>query len=422
MARNRATSLALIAGTILGLAAFTIPAVPEAQAQPRFNMGIGGRGGMGGGEKISAATLDQFGKILLLTDTQADALKDLHQAYDAAHEQATKAFQDKLERIRQDFQDTQDPSVWQKDMPEAVEKLTTEVTKVEKSFMDDLKAMLTPEQASKWPVLERASRRAKSLPGGMLAGESVDLLKQVENLKLAKTPEAVQQSLERYEMELDGAMVERDAKRKELGEQMPGFGGRARGGQGGGGGGGGGAGMFDFQKIGEVMADMRKSGVKVRDINDKYATVIASGLPDERRGEFTLNVKKAKFPQIYRESYTLKALNAAAGFKDLDTQQQTGVTDLLAKYKREIDAANDRYAKAQADAEKDGGGDDMMGGFMRMMGGDQGGDDSELAIARKDRRKIDTDTLEKLKAILTPEQAEKLPERENSMFGGGRGR
>ena len=127
---------------------------------------------------------------------------------------------------------------------------------------------------------------------------------------------------------------------------------------------------------------------------------------------------------MYRESYTLKALIGAAAFKDLDDQKRTGIADLTAKYKREGDAASDRYAKAQSDAEKDGGGDDMMGGWMKMMGGDQGGDDSEFAQAKKAKRKLDTDTLETLKGILKPEQVERLPERDNNMFqfGGGRGR
>ena len=417
MTRLGTTVLALIAGVTLG-AGVAGTLAPHANAQLRMGMNMG-LGGPGEG-KITPADLEQFGQILGLDKTQADALKDLHHAYDTEYDQSSKALQDKTEKIRQDFQDNQDPSVWQKDMPEAFEKHQTKIEAIEKSFMSDLKALLHADQTNKWPILERTNRRNKSLPGGMLAGESVDLIKMVGELKLPKASDAVSQSLDRYDSELDQAIVERDVKRKDLREQM-GFGSKKKDGKESG---GGMAEMFNFQKIGEVMAEMRKSGIKVRDINDRYSTIVASGLPDDKRDDFFARYKKAKFPQVYRDSYTMKALTGAAAFKDLDSEQRTGITELAARYKREADAANEKYAKATADAEKEGGGDDMMGGIMKMMGGDQGGDDSELSQAKKAKRKLDSETVDKLKAMLKPEQVERLPERDNNsfQFGGGRGR
>lgn len=420
MARFRSTALAIVTGIVLAAGTVAGPFCSSAHAQMRMGMGMGG---MMGGGRVSAAEVEQFGRILSLDKTQASAFKDLHQAYEAEYEQVSKAMQEKMEKMRAEAQDTGDWSAMMKDAQESAEKFQTKSADLEKSLMADLKALLTPDQTAKWPVLERAHRRNQSLgstagiPGFGLAGESVDLVKMVEELKLKKTPEAVSQSLDRYESEMDSALIERDTKRKEMAEQMNPFG--KKDGKGGGGEGG----MPDFKKIGEMMSEMRKTGIKVRDLNDRYSTLVASGLPDDVREDFSTRFKKAKFPQVYRDAYTTKALTAAAGFKDLDQQQQTGIADLAAIYKRESAAANDRYAKAQADAEKDGGGDDMMGGWMKMMNGDQGGDDTELSQAKKAKRKLDTDTLEKLKAILTPEQAERLPERDNNMqFGGARGR
>lgn len=420
MARFRSTALALVTGILLAAGTVAGPVCSSAQAQMRMGMNMAA--GMGGG-RVSSSEIEQFGKILSLDKTQASAFKDLHQAYEAEYDQAQKSMQDKMEKMRAEAQDTGDWQAMMKDAGEVAEKFQTKSTDLEKSLMSDLKALLTPDQAAKWPSLERAHRRNQSLggpgiPGFGLAGESVDLIKMVDELKLKKTPEAVSQSLERYESEMDQALVERDGKRKEIGEQMNPFG--KKDGKGGGEGGG----MPDFKKIGEMMTEMRKTGVKVRDLNDRYSTLVASGLPDDVREDFSTRFKKAKFPQVYREAYATKALTAAAAFKDLDQQQQTGIADLAAIYKRESAAANDKYAKAQTDAEKDGGGEDMMGGWMKMMNGDQGGDDSELAQAKKAKRKLDTDTMDKLKAILTPEQVERLPERDNNnmQFGGPRGR
>ncbi|HMN42221.1 MAG TPA: hypothetical protein PKE29_15355 [Phycisphaerales bacterium] len=415
MARTR-TALAIIAGLGLSVGMLAGPAAPAAEAQVRMGMGRGM--GMGTPERITTADVEQYSKILRLTDTQREAVKDLHQAYEREFDAAEKVMREKLEKIQQDFQDTQDPSVWTKDMPEVQKTYSTRTEALEKSFIGDLKSLLTGEQSARWPAAERAQRRARSLGGGMaaipgfgLAGESVDLIKMVDELRLAKTPETLSQVLDRYELEIDGALEARDSKRKEIAEtmqkqqqdRMKDGGGM----------------MPDFQKLQEQMGEMRKSGLPVRNINDRYSTLIAAALPEAQRDDFVNGYKRAKFPNIYKEPYAIKALNAARAFTDLTSEQKAGIGEITASYQRDVAGANERYERAQMEAEKDGGGDDMVSGWMRMMGGDQGKDESELTVAKKERRKLDSDALAKLKDILTPEQKDRLPERENDMFGFG---
>jgi hypothetical protein len=183
--------------------------------------------------------------------------------------------------------------------------------------------------------------------------------------------------------------------------------------------------MPDFQEMQKNFTELRKTGLKVRDLNDRYASLIQGGLSDAAATDFADKVKRAKFPQIYREPYAVKAMTAAKDFKDLDADKKESVEQLLASYQRDAQALNDKWARLQWDAEKDGGGDDQMAPWMRMMNGDQGGDTSELGQTRKARRKLDTDTMDKLKALLTEEQIERLPERDNNgmfQWGGGRNR
>lgn len=415
MALKRAKVWALVAGLCLGLGLVTAsPFVPVAQAQMRMGMG----GGMGLPTAISSADVIQYGKLLKLDETQTATIKDLHEAYAADHAKASKAMSDGFERLRQEFEDSRDPSIFQKESPAIVEKFQSRSEELEKTFLGDMKALLTPEQAGRWTSVERANRRNRSLPVGMLAGESMDIVKLVAAMEMAKTPEGVAQALDRYEAEMDAAIQERDTRRKDIGEQMQNLT------RGGGGGGGGGWMNMDFEKLQQLMGDLRKSGIKVRDINERFSTVVQAALPEDERDDFGDRVKREKFPNIYRESHIDRCLKAAGEFSDLSSEAKAQVADMAAKYEREAGPMNDKWARLQADAEKDGGGDDMMQGWMRMArGGDDSNDKSELAEIRKARRKLDSDMMDKLKALLNEDQVDRLPRRESQQFqgfGGGR--
>lgn len=415
MTARRSGLWALVVGMCVGVGFNALgPATPVAHAQIR--MGFGAGRGMGGGGAISSADITQYAALLKLDETQTATIKDLHSAYQADYDKAQKEMTDGFERLRQEFEDSRDPSVWQKDAPAIVEKFQKRGEELEKTFLGDMKSLLTADQAGRWSMVERANRRNRSLPGGMLAGESTDLVKIVSALELKSTPEGVSQAMDRYEAELDSAIQERDTRRKDIGEQIQAV---SRGGA------GGGWMNMDMEKMQQLVADSRKSGIKVRDINDRFASVIEAALPEDRRSDFGDRVKREKFPNIYRESHVLKCLKAAGEFDDVSSEKKQQIADMTAKYERESGPMNDKWARLQADAEKDGGGDDMMQGWMRMArgGGDDANDKSELSDIRKNRRKLDNDTVDKLKAMLTEEQIDRLPKRENQVFqgfGGGR--
>lgn len=416
MALKRSKVWALIAGACLGFALLAAsPLAPVASAQMR--MGMGGMGGMGLPSAISSADVTQYGKLLKLDETQTSTIKDLHEAYAADHAKASKAMSDGFDRLRQEFEDSRDPSIFQKEAPAIAEKFQKKSEELEKSFLGDMKSLLTPEQSDRWSSVERANRRNRSLPVGMLAGESVDLVKVVSAMELAATPEGVGQALDRYEAEVDAAIQERDTRRKDIGEQMQNL---SRGGA------GGAAGWMnmDFEKLQQLMGDLRKSGLKVRDINERFSSVVGAAMPEDQRERFGDRVKRETFPNIYRDSHIIRCLKSASEFDDLSTEAKAQVADMTAKYDREAGPMNAKWARLQAEAEKEGGGDDLMQGWMRMArGGDDSNEKSELAEARKARRKLDSDMMEKLKAMLNEDQLERLPRREPQQmqgFGGGR--
>lgn len=384
----------------LGIATVS-PLTPTAHGQPRMGMRM--NAGMGAGsEKVSAGDVARYAKVLGFSAQQTEAFKALHEAYSTEYDAASKTFQDSMTKARQEFEDSRDPAVFQEILVPAGEKFGTRTKELETTLLSDLRSLLTPEQQGKWPALERAHRRSRGMLSGMLAGESVDLKATADDvLGESKPSETLSQTLDRYETELDQAMTERNTQREAASEKFP------KPGQGN---------MFDFEAISKAMGEMRKAGIKVRDINDRYATVIAGALPENVRDDFTARVKKAKFPQVYREGYPVKAMKAAMRFEDMTGEQKSAVQELMSTYERDAKAASDVWAKAIAAAEADGGGDETFAGMSRMMGGEQA-PESEVAKARKAKRAVDSAAIDKLKGILTPAQVEKLPEREVEFAG-----
>jgi len=406
------SGLALVVGCVVGLGVVgsvaSAPALAQRGGMMRMGMNLGGVG-----ERVQPDDMDRYADLLDLSKDQREASKALHDAYAADYDQAEDIRTKAVQKARAEFEDTRDPAVWSEMLPKEMEKYGKRVKEIDDGFMNDLKTMLNSEQAGKWILVERARRRDGTMPNGMLSGESVDLTKVVKDLKIAAPmPDSLAQSLDRYETELDAALQERDAQRDEISKTMQNAG---RGGPMG----------FDPQAFQKAMTDLRKAGIKVRDVNDRYSSMLESIVPEDKKPDYVKKVRSLKFPQVYREPYPLKAIDAAAGFKDLSAESKQAVVEVKAAYERDLAAANDRWARAIADEEKDGGGDLMAANMMRWMGGGEEGD-SPQQQARKVRRDLDKAALDKLKALLTPEQVEKLPERDaertSGWGGGGRGR
>jgi hypothetical protein len=92
--------------------------------------------------------------------------------------------------------------------------------RLSRGFHDDLRLVLTPEQASRWPALERRRRRVETLgPYANVEGEAIDLVAIVESLGLTdEESAAIAPTLHDYELRLDRLLMTRNAKAGALGE------------------------------------------------------------------------------------------------------------------------------------------------------------------------------------------------------------
>jgi hypothetical protein len=382
----------------LGLASVVLVPGPGVWAQNLVVSATSTIGGPGGGGQISKTSLDRYAQVLGLDDAQREMARTLHDGYAEAYQAAGKDRRDQMSALMRSSEETGDRTVFRDKMPEVMKTYRQRTDELEKSFLGDLRALLTTEQAASWPKVERMRRREVGLPRGSgLAGEGIDLTEVARALDLKV--EGLSATLDQYELDLDRAIQDRLAEMQKFADVRPG------------------PDPMRMDAMQEMMAKSRELGAKIRDLNQSYARRIESLLPDSAKPAFSTEMRRRTFPQVFREPHTMKQYAAALGFSDLTTDQRASIEADKASYDRDLAAANDRWIQAIMDSEKDGQSGMVSLGDGQMMRMSFGEEPGPLNDARKARRELDERFRDRLASRLTKAQQERLPKREEPQSG-----
>lgn len=365
-----------------------------ARAQQRLSVSVSREltNGPGSG-RIGKRALEGYARILKFDDDQKLAASAMHDAYRQSLREANEAHMRAIRAMREDA----DEGPEQFEKMEAVEDQHGErLAQVEKKFFQDLKTLATEDQAARWGDVERCRRREVGLAGGMsVAGAGTDLVSIVDRLGLGEDQRgALAETLGRYEKDLDGMLLERQT----LMDGRPRL-----------------TGQFDatvIQSLRDFGKQDRAIGFRVRDLTDQTAAKIATLLPEEKRESWDEQVKRSQHPRVYRTWPTEQMMGAALAMKDLGDAQRADVGQLWQKYRGEAGALGEKWVRAirEEDEDEGRGGTFALGGGTMIRMGTDGGPESKTKPIAKERRELDEQFLEKLKAILTKEQVAKLPE------------
>lgn len=394
--RSAALVLMALAGVVGGLSGTAV-------AQERQIMVMSSGGLMGGSDprQVAQSSVDRYASVVGMTAEQKEAAKLLWEGYSAAFREASTTRRDKTQAVMQTFQETQDHSVMREKMPEIRKEFTDRATKLEKEFFGDLKALLSTDQETAWPKVERLRRREVGLTRSFLSGDSLDLTEIVGNLKLPANA-GLSEAMEQYEADLDRALQAREADLKGLEEATANLE----------------AGPDAFAKMQEEQAKAREASSKIRDVHASFARRLEGLMPEDVRGKFRDQIKHKTYPTVYRQSHVSRSIEAASKFDDVSGDVKAQLTELAAKYARESAPLNDEWAN-QIKAQDDSGEGDLRIGDMAMrMSNRQEGETSPLDTARKARRELDDRYKQQLEALLTPEQKARLPKPERNQIEG----
>ncbi len=395
-----------VAAMVIGVIALAAPAMAQpGQGGGGFGRG-GGFGGFGGdalAPSIDSRELDRMRQTLSMTPEQVSVVKLLFEGYQEQFRARSQDIRDQMDAARNQAQNQeQSGRAAFTAIAASMNSFREERNKMEETFFADVQAVLTPEQIELWPKVERTRRRERTVGRGMMSGERLDVIKLVEGIEVTPQIKAeIAPILERYEIDLDRELINRNKIYDEGFGQMTRMGGGDRE-------------QMETQ-MQQMMTRAREASVRVRDINRKYARQISALLPDTVRASFDRKVQETSFPNVYRPSGAARQITAAAGFGDLDADQKAAIAALRESFDRKLEAVNTRLAAATEEAEMSV----TVGQIMRMRGGDDQGPVGEL---RSERRALEQATAESLKKILSPTQIERLPQAEDRNEQRQRGR
>jgi hypothetical protein len=406
--RARVLALALVT------AAAALAPAPGSSAQVQVRVAGGPAGGFGPGPGaaagISKASLDRYAAILGLSAEQKETAAALHEAYTQDRAAASRDMQAQLTSLREGARDG-DASALVEQIPALMRRHAELAAATEKQFIDDVRALLTAEQADRWPRVERLRRREQWLragpggfgPGAGVSGSTVDLVAIVEALRLSDADRArLADTLEEYEQGMDRVLQDRDRAAAEE---------RARAADG--------PLVLDADALRAFAKSQHEQAMKVREVNQRYARILASLLPDDQKAAFEEQFRARSFRAVYGDSAASRRLAAAERLDDLTPQQRDRLAQIRDAYRQAARPLNDRWAAAQEQAENEG----RFAGFPMMLpfGAAAPSADDPVASARQARRDLDRRTAEQVDELLTAEQRARLPADRARRFAGADG-
>jgi hypothetical protein len=337
---------------------------------------------------LTPRSVEAAKRTLSLDEDQAQVAKDLYSGYRSAIRTLMKETQAKSNAVMEKAREEQNYDAIRKGQMAAFKEAFEKVEGMEKSFNDDLKAVLTEEQVAKFPSFERARRRENARLIQFMAGEGADVVDILAALKIdTSANEEIKALLTEYEVSFDRAISERQTLLKEFIQKMIDA-----------------DGSDEMQSMMDFMPKLYAKAKAGRDVNRQAARRIGEILPEADRARFALEVNRRSFPSIYKVTATGKKLEAAAKFEDLSETQKGQVEATLTSYRNLVEIHNKEWS-SQVDAMQE----DFGGDFKKMMSGEEPKGVQATEEARKKRVDLEKSFLEKLEQLLSAEQKDRLP-------------
>jgi hypothetical protein len=364
---------------------------------------------------INAGDISVIARVLSLGDAERDALRALHEGHLSSVKARRDAVQEELQERIERAQITGDWEAAQASTQEQ-EMWTGEAKKLCEGFLADLKSLLTREQADRWPLVERELRRFDRIGAGRFGGESIDVIRLVEDLAPSIwLDQAAADVLTEYAAKVDGLIKARD---EAISDQQSGsFHALAK---------------NDKAAAERVWTAARSARIALRDLNQSTAERIAALLPEAQAFALRRKVMELAYPALLKPTRTEAFIRAVGDLNSLDASQREAVKSIVSDYDRRLwellkemaSVRREQDAAAKPVELRDNAlqtamtADGQEINFMSSANIKANPDDPLVKLKLR-RLELDRDTKQKLMPILKEAQAEacRQPPAEQLLFG-----
>jgi hypothetical protein len=339
---------------------------------------------------LTKRSIDSAVLALGLDKDQQEVAKDLYVGYRSAMKTSMREMESKGKALMEKARESGDWDAIRKGQMALAKEMFEGVGKLEDRFNEDLKAVLSEEQAAKFPSYERARRRENARLIQLMAGEAADSIDILRSLKIdTTTNDELKNLISEYEMSFDRIISDRLTSLKDFVNKMTS---------------GGGDEMAMMKLMTDELPKIYEKAKAGRELNKQTARRVVELLPDADKRRFQDEINRRSHPKIYRTTSTAKKLDAAKKFEDLTESQRGTLESLVASYARDTESANKAWAEAVEAAQ-----DDFGGNFAKRFESEESPAGKKADEARTKRRDIEKTTLERLEQLLNKDQLDRLP-------------
>lgn len=287
---------------------------------------------------------------------------------------------------------------------EPLRRLQSRRDELTSTLFVDIQLQLSDDQQERWPSLLRKLTRISSLPMGRLAGETVDLIQQLDLLGLDPVVrQSLQQVVRDYELRLHELLTRRNERLTELDNSA----------------------MFaitdrDLDRAMQLIEEEIKLRTAIRDHNLEYIEVLAASMPGDTRDEFVDKAMAAAFPRVFRPQQMESMFEAALALEEISDPIREAIEVLQEVYYIELDDVNDKIVRETLKNEPEQHRSRMARRVDRAAQERISGSEDPIREAYRERDDMNQRYAAELQRLLDPGQFRTLPGAARAMTRGER--
>ncbi len=267
-----------------------------------------------------------FAEGLNLDDTQEVIVEELFDSYEDDFQTGWAATQERLNRIAEEIR--KKPPTSSKETLEpvlnALGDWLIEKRHLDEGLLEHVQVILVEQQRQLWPSFSQRLYREKHMNRGRLSGESVNLFQIARDTGLSPVAETlISGQLDEYAVALDIAMRNRDAilrgNPKKLFDNIL---------------------SGNSQRSPNLVDDLIRARVEVRDLNDRYIEIISGNLVGNDSEDFRLRALKRGYTRVYRRTPAQRLFRQAVENEFYSEGIRAQIFQLEASYLQELEIVN----------------------------------------------------------------------------------